>query len=67
MQRFLGTQLHHGRIPLWNPYILCGAPYVGNPQTWPLYPSSLFLFPMRAEHAINWMIAAHVWLAGCGM
>lgn len=67
MQHFLHDQLHLGRLPLWNPYILCGAPYVGNPQTWALYPSSLLLFPMPAELAINATIALHIWLAGCGM
>ena len=67
MQHFLHDQLTRGRLPLWNPYILCGAPYVGNPQTWPLYPSSLLLFAMPAERAIGVMIAIHVWLAGWGM
>jgi len=67
MQRFLHDQLHQGLLPLWNPYVLCGAPYVGNPQTWPLYPSSLFLFILSPERAISAMVALHVWLAGWGM
>ncbi len=36
MLSFLHQQLQAGRIPLWNPWILCGTPYDGNPQTWPL-------------------------------
>ena len=67
MQRFLHDQLHQGRLPLWNPYILCGAPYAGNPQTWMLYPSSLFLLIFSPERAISAMVALHVWLAGWGM
>jgi len=36
MSEFLRVNLRVGRLPLWNPLILCGTPYVGNPQTWPL-------------------------------
>jgi hypothetical protein len=67
MLEFLHAQLLLGRIPLWNPNILCGAPYVGNPQTWPLYPSSILLLLTNTDRAISLMIAAHIWLAGFGM
>jgi hypothetical protein len=56
-----------GRVPLWNPWILCGAPYVGNPQTWPLYPGSLLFAIMDTHRALGWDIALHAWLAGVGM
>ena len=48
---FLRSELLAGRIPLWNPYINCGQPFVGNPQTWPLYPSSLLLLFFEAARA----------------
>ena len=66
MQTFLKTNLAAGRIPLWNPLILCGTPYVGNPQTWPLYPFSALLAFVSPSQFINWTVAAHVWLAGVG-
>lgn len=66
MLRFLRENLQAGTFPLWNPHILCGAPFVGNPQSWPLYPSSALLFAMPSGAAINWMIALHVWIAGLG-
>ncbi|MES2460098.1 MAG: hypothetical protein V4671_05910 [Armatimonadota bacterium] len=44
-----GETVGAGRIPLWNPTILCGTPFVGNPQAWPLYPSSLLLFGLSPE------------------
>lgn len=67
MLHFLQQNLRQGRLPLWNPHIMCGAPFMGNPQSWPLYPSSLLLFPFPTGYAINVMIALHVWLAGVGM
>lgn len=66
MQQFLHDRLRAGQIPLWNPLILCGAPYVGNPQTWPLYPVSALLNLMPAPSYLNWTIALHVWFAGLG-
>ena len=66
MLGFLRENLMRGTVPLWNPRILCGAPYVGNPQTWVLYPSSLLLLFQSSGAAINWTVALHVWFAGMG-
>ena len=32
--------LRHGRLPLWNPYLFAGTPYLANPQTAVFYPGS---------------------------
>ena len=66
MQVFLKQNLSAGRLPLWNPLILCGTPYAGNPQTWPLYPVSALLPFVSATQFINLTIALHVWIAGLG-
>ena len=66
MQEFLRENLRAGRLPLWNPLILCGTPYVGNPQTWPLYPVTALLPFVSAAAFLNLTIALHVWLAGIG-
>jgi len=66
MQGFLRQNLLAGRVPLWNPLILCGTPYVGNPQTWPLYPVSALLPFVSAPYFLNLTVALHVWLAGVG-
>jgi len=66
MQGFLRQNLLAGRVPLWNPLIFCGTPYVGNPQTWPLYPVSALLPFVSASYFINLTVALHVWLAGVG-
>ena len=64
--RFQRAQLLLGRIPLWDPRILCGTPFVGNPQVWPLYPSSLFLLWMPAARAAGVTGALHLFWAGLG-
>ncbi len=66
MQGFLRQNLLAGRVPLWNPLILCGTPYIGNPQTWPLYPVSALLPFVSAPYFLNLTVAMHVWLAGVG-
>lgn len=66
MLSFLHENLREGRIPLWNPWILCGAPSIGNPQTWTLYPFSALLRFIPAYLFINWTIALHIWFAALG-
>ncbi len=66
MQTFLRENLRVGRVPLWNPWIMCGTPYVGNPQTWPLYPVTALLPLCSASYFLNLTVALHVWLAGVG-
>ena len=67
MLHFLEMRFRHGQIPLWNPFILCGAPYVGNPQTWPLYPSSILLLIFGTDRYLGINTALHALLAGMGM
>jgi hypothetical protein len=64
---FLRDELLAGRIPLWNPYVNCGQPFVGNPQTWLLYPSTLLLLLFSAPKAVALSTALHVLWAGLGM
>jgi hypothetical protein len=53
-------------VSLWNDAILCGTPLVGNPQSWPLYPSSLLLFFMTPWRAVGVIGALHVLWASIG-
>jgi hypothetical protein len=66
MAQFLHSNLSQGHLPLWNPLILCGTPYVGNPQTWPLYPLTALLPFVSAPYFLSLTVAVHVWLAGMG-
>ncbi len=66
MASFLKQNLNTGHLPLWNPLLMCGTPYVGNPQTWPLYPATVLLPFVPATQFLNLTIALHVWIAGLG-
>ena len=64
---FQQTELmEHGRLPLWNPTVLCGTPFVGNPQAWPLYPTSLLLSVFPAERVPGIIGAGQVLWAALG-
>ncbi len=59
--------LQAGRLPLWNPYLFMGVPFLANSQAGVLYPLNwpfwLLLPPHRALH---WSALLHLWLAGSG-
>lgn len=63
---FQQEELLNGRIPLWNPYLYCGTPFIGNPQTWALYPSSLLLYTISPERSTGLIGAGHCLFASFG-
>ncbi len=63
---FQKAELARGVVPLWNPYILCGTPFAGNPQAWTFYPSSALLYLLSAPVAAGVIGVAHVVFAGIG-
>lgn len=65
MQRFAQNRLVSGRLPLWNPYMLCGQPYLGNPQMGLLYPLSVLTPFLPAPLYFSMAILIH--LAFCGV
>src|SRR5438876_4322605 len=48
---YLAQALASGRIPLWDPDLFLGAPFLANPQTAVLYPPS-WLFLLGSVHSI---------------
>jgi hypothetical protein len=60
---FLARSLLAGRIPLWDPDLFLGAPFLANPQTAVLYPPSwLFVLgPVQAVYAAQ--LVLHAFLA----
>jgi Bacterial membrane protein YfhO len=66
MFRFLGDALHHGEIPLWNPYHFGGHPAIADPQSL-IFTPSMALFALIAPNAsmqlFDAVILAHL-LAG---
>jgi hypothetical protein len=65
---YAASTLAAGRLPLWNPYELCGAPFLAGAQTGVLNPLTMLVFlllpPGLALHA---HFLLHFLLAGAGM
>lgn len=65
---YLGAAWRQGRLlPLWNPHIYLGAPFLANIQAGVVYPPNLLLAFLPVTVAISWLIALHAGLAAAGM
>ena len=58
------SSLARGEIPLWNPYIFSGVPYIAGIQSAIFYPLNLLYLLFGTPFAINLSIALHCFLAG---
>lgn len=68
--RFAAAELAQGRLPLWNPSLYGGAPFIGDIQAGFLYPPNLLLFliaPSFAYSVMQGLVAGHLFWAGLGM
>lgn len=64
---YAADAVRHGHIPLWNPYLFMGAPFLANSQAGVLYPLNLALAWLPTTRAINVSVILHLWLAGIGI
>jgi len=55
-----------GQIPLWNPYIFMGSPFLANPQSGVLYPPNWLLTLFSTTNAVKIAIVTHLWIAAFG-
>ena len=62
--RFAVDSLRLRQIPLWNPYILCGIPFLASGQHGLLYPLSLIYYILPLPISLGWFALLHVFLAG---
>jgi hypothetical protein len=64
---FAARSLRAGHVPLWNPYLYGGAPFVADNQSGVFYPPNLLFFLLRpglTYRAMEWLAVAHFYLAG---
>jgi len=59
--------LAQGQLPLWNPQIFTGLPFLAAGQSSALYPLSLLFYVLPLEAAYGWFTALQLALAGCNM
>jgi hypothetical protein len=60
-------EMARGNLPLWNPYIYGGMPFLGDFQSALLYPPNLIFLFLPLAVALNWSFALHVFLFGTTM
>ena len=66
-KQFTLDSLRDGEIPLWNPYLFAGAPFLANGQHSMLYPFSVLFLVLPLAKAFGWFALSQVWLAGLSM
>ena len=57
----------NGELPLWNPYVNCGAPFLAQWNTLALYPGSLIYLLLPLPWGLGVFCLAHWMLGGLGM
>ena len=63
-KRFILHSLRAKQLPLWNPYILAGVPFLAAGQHSALYPLSVLFYVLPLPMAYGWFAALHLSLAG---
>jgi len=68
--RFAARSLRAGVVPLWNPHLYSGAPFVADNQSSVFYPVNLLTFALFGEPSyavMEGLAVFHIWLAGASM
>ncbi len=60
---FARAELGRGNLPLWNPYIFGGTPFLAGYQPAVLYPPGVLFWVLPLHLAYAWFNAFHHWLA----
>ncbi|MCB9139383.1 MAG: hypothetical protein H6642_13635 [Caldilineaceae bacterium] len=68
--RFAAAQVAQGSLPLWNPTLYGGAPFISDIQAGFLYPPNLLLFLLKPDFGypiLQWLSIGHLYWAGLGV
>lgn len=66
-KKFILQSLDAGELPLWNPYLFAGVPFLAAGQHSALYPPSLLFYVLPLERAYGAFTVLQLWLAGAFM
>ncbi len=61
---YIRETLFEGDIPLWNPHLFGGAPFLATGQNAAYYPFSILFLIMPLAKAYGWYTVSQLWLAG---
>ncbi|MCC6175005.1 MAG: oligosaccharide flippase family protein [Chloroflexi bacterium] len=65
-KRFAVESFRAGELPLWNPYLLGGQPFLAAGQNGALYPLGVLFYLLPLPQAYGWFIALHLWIGALG-
>ncbi len=63
-REYAAQVIRAGHLPLWNPYLFLGAPFLANIQSAVLYPLNYFFLWLPAPKMVAYSIVLHIFLAG---
>src|SRR5260221_9316672 len=63
-KQFIRQSIANYEIPLWNPYIFAGVPFLAAGQSSALYPFSVIYYVLSLDQAYGWVTVRQVWPAG---
>ncbi|MBK9050222.1 MAG: hypothetical protein IPL78_04640 [Chloroflexi bacterium] len=63
-RQFIRESLEQGELPLWNPTILSGTPFLAKGQHIAYYPFSVLFLILPLTKAYGWFTVSQLWLAG---
>ncbi len=66
-KQFIRESLANRQIPLWNPYLFSGLPFLAAGQHSALYPLSVLFYILPLAKAYGWFSAIQLFLAGLAM
>ncbi len=61
---YAAEAIRQGALPLWNPYLFMGVPFLANIQAATLYPLNLPLYWFSAPKMVSYSIVLHAFLGG---
>ena len=64
---YAAASLGDGRLPLWNPHVFMGVPFLANPQSAVFYPLNWPLYLLDPARALSTALMLHVALGAVGM
>lgn len=64
---YLRGQILTGHVPLWNPYLLGGTPFLADPQNMVFYPFNWLTLPFSVPMGLSLFFCLHLFLAMAGM
>jgi O-antigen/teichoic acid export membrane protein len=66
-KRLILQAIEQRSLPLWDPYLFAGHPFLANGQHSALYPFSLLFYILPLSKAYGWFTVLQLWLAGLFM